>query len=274
MHRGTADGGGVTSVGDGNLFMAQTHIGHDCLIGSDNIFANAATLAGHVEIANHTTLGAYSGVHQFCRLGAYAFVGGYSVVVKDALPYARTVGNHARCYGTNSLGLKRKGFSVEAIARIDHAFFLLLSSKLNTSQALERIRSEMTALLKSTTSSSSSKPRGAASSRNDRSLKIDWATLRRRIQRHGDHGSRSGFGMIAETGAFPLSSSMARVAKASRMAVAAIKEEADPNIENSGEPSRVDQCRSPRQADQILQAGRRHARDHGWAGESTFRSSN
>jgi len=143
MHRGTADGGGVTSVGDGNLFMAQTHIGHDCLIGSDNIFANAATLAGHVEIANHTTLGAYSGVHQFCRLGAYAFVGGYSVVVKDALPYARTVGNHARCYGTNSLGLKRKGFSAEAIARIDHAFFLLLSSKLNTSQALERIRSEM-----------------------------------------------------------------------------------------------------------------------------------
>ena len=143
MHRGTADGGGVTTVGDGNLFMAQTHIGHDCVVGSDNVFANGATLAGHVEVANHVTLGAYSGVHQFCRLGAYAFVGGYSVVVKDALPYARSVGNHARCYGPNSLGLRRKGFSAEAIKAIDHAFFILLSSRLNTTQALERLRSEM-----------------------------------------------------------------------------------------------------------------------------------
>lgn len=143
MHRGTGDGGGVTTVGDGNLFMAQTHIGHDCIVGSENIFANCASLAGHVEVANHVTLGAYCGVHQFCRLGAYAFLGAYSVVVKDALPYARSVGNRARCYGANTLGLRRKGFSHEAIKAIDHAFFILLSSKLNTTQAVERLKSEM-----------------------------------------------------------------------------------------------------------------------------------
>lgn len=146
MHRGTAPGGGITSVGNDNLFMAQTHIAHDCRVGSDNVFANAATLAGHVAVADHATIGAFSGIHQFCRLGAYGFIGGYSVVVKDALPYARTVGNHARCYGTNSLGLRRQGFSNEAIRAIDHAFFLLLSSKLNTTQALERIRSEMSGM--------------------------------------------------------------------------------------------------------------------------------
>jgi UDP-N-acetylglucosamine acyltransferase len=95
MHRGTAGGGGVTSVGNDNLFMAQSHIAHDCHIGSHCIFANCATLAGHVEVADFVTLGAYSGVHQYCRLGAHAFVGGYSVVVKDALPYATSVGNHA-----------------------------------------------------------------------------------------------------------------------------------------------------------------------------------
>jgi UDP-N-acetylglucosamine acyltransferase len=143
MHRGTSGGGGVTTVGDGNLFMAQSHIGHDCVVGSDNIFANGATLAGHVEVASHVTLGAYTGVHQFCRLGEHTFLGGFSVVVKDALPYARSVGNHARCYGPNTLGLRRKGFSPEVIKAIDHAFFILLSSKLNTTQALERLKSEM-----------------------------------------------------------------------------------------------------------------------------------
>ena len=143
MHRGTAGGGGVTSIGDDNLFMAQSHIAHDSQVGSHNIFANGASLAGHAEIGDHTTLGAYVGVHQFCRIGDHAFIGAYSVIVKDALPYARSVGNHAQCYGANALGLRRKGFSTEQVRNIEHAFHLLLSSKLNTSQALERIRSEM-----------------------------------------------------------------------------------------------------------------------------------
>ena len=143
LNRGTANGGGLTRVGDDNLFMAQAHVGHDSQVGSNNIFANAATLAGHVTIGDHVTVGAYSGVHQFCRAGDHAFIGGYSVVVKDALPYARTVGNHAACYGANTIGLRRKGFANEAIRHIQHAFHLLLSAKLNTTQALERLKAEL-----------------------------------------------------------------------------------------------------------------------------------
>jgi len=143
LQRGTEGGGNLTEIGDDNLIMAQAHIAHDCRIGSHVIFANGATLAGHVIVEDHATLGAYAGVHQFCRVGKHAFIGGYSVVVKDALPYARTVGNHARCYGQNTLGLRRSGFSAEEIRRITHAFRLLLAAKLNTSQAVEVIKREL-----------------------------------------------------------------------------------------------------------------------------------
>lgn len=143
VHRGTEGGGGVTQIGSDNLFMAQAHIAHDCLVGSHVIFANGATLAGHVVIEDYATLGAYSGVHQFCRVGRHAFIGAMSAVVKDAMPYARTVGNHARCYGQNSVGLRRRGFSKEEIGRISHAFHLLLSAKLNTSQAVEAIKKDL-----------------------------------------------------------------------------------------------------------------------------------
>jgi UDP-N-acetylglucosamine acyltransferase len=143
VHRGTGGGGGVTAIGSDNLFMAQAHIAHDCLVGSHVIFANGATLAGHVVIEDYATLGAYSGVHQFCRVGRYAFIGAMSAVVKDAMPYARTVGNHARCYGQNSVGLRRRGFSSEEIRRISHAFHLLLSAKLNTSQAVQAIKKDL-----------------------------------------------------------------------------------------------------------------------------------
>ncbi|MFY9554861.1 MAG: acyl-ACP--UDP-N-acetylglucosamine O-acyltransferase [Blastocatellia bacterium] len=143
LHRGTEGGGNLTEIGSDNLFMAQAHIAHDCHIGNHVIFANGASLAGHVLIEDYATLGAYAGVHQFCRVGKHAFVGAYSVVVKDALPYARTVGNHARCYGQNTLGLRRRGFSGEEISRITHAFRLLLAAKLNTSQAVEAIKQEM-----------------------------------------------------------------------------------------------------------------------------------
>jgi len=144
LQRGTEGGSNLTQLGSDNLFMAQSHIAHDCLIGSHTVFANGATLAGHVIVEDYATIGAYSGVHQFCRVGKHAFVGGYSVVVKDALPYARTVGNHARCYGQNTLGLRRRGFSTEEIRRITHAFRLLLAAKLNTSQAVEAIKRELT----------------------------------------------------------------------------------------------------------------------------------
>jgi UDP-N-acetylglucosamine acyltransferase len=143
VHRGTAGGGGITRIGDDCFLMAQAHVAHDCLIGNDVIMANAATLAGHVLVEDHANIGAYSGVHQFCRVGREAYIGGYSVVVKDALPFALTVGNHAKCYGLNKVGMRRRGYSRETLAALHHAFHLLLSAKLNTSQAIERIRAQI-----------------------------------------------------------------------------------------------------------------------------------
>jgi UDP-N-acetylglucosamine acyltransferase len=143
IHRGTEGGGMLTEVGDDCLIMAQAHIAHDCLVGKGVIMANGATLAGHVRIEEGANIGAYSGVHQYCRVGREAYIGGYSVIVKDALPYALSVGNHARCYGLNILGMKRRGYSRETIRTLHHAFRLLLSSRLNTSQALSAIREEV-----------------------------------------------------------------------------------------------------------------------------------
>ena len=143
IHRGTGGGGGLTRIGDDCFLMAQAHVAHDCLIGDHVIMANAATLAGHVTVYDGANIGAYSGVHQFCRVGREAYIGGYSVVVKDALPFALTVGNHAKCYGLNKVGVRRRGYSKETIAALHHAYHLLLSAKLNTSQALERIRAEI-----------------------------------------------------------------------------------------------------------------------------------
>jgi UDP-N-acetylglucosamine acyltransferase len=140
IHRGTAGGGGLTSIGNHNLLMAYTHIAHDCHIGNETIFGNAATLAGHVEVEDYANVGAFSGVHQFCRVGKYAFIGGYSVVTKDALPFAKTVGNRARIYGINTIGLKRRGFSQETIAELRRAHRVLLHA--NTSRAVAQIEGD------------------------------------------------------------------------------------------------------------------------------------
>jgi UDP-N-acetylglucosamine acyltransferase len=137
IHRGTALGGGLTSIGNRNLLMAYTHIAHDCHVRNDTIFGNGATLAGHVLVEDFANIGAFSGVHQFCRVGKYAFIGGYSVVTKDALPFAKTVGNRARIYGINTIGLIRRGFSQDTIAKLRRAYRHLLHS--NTSRALAQI---------------------------------------------------------------------------------------------------------------------------------------
>jgi UDP-N-acetylglucosamine acyltransferase len=142
IHRGTRGGGGVTTIGDRNVFMAYVHIAHDCHVGNDTIFGNMATLGGHVTVEDFANVSAGSGVHQFCRVGRYAFIGGYSVVTKDALPYARTVGNRARIYGLNTIGLTRRGFSVEVIGKLKRSFRYLLQSKLNTTSALQRIEQD------------------------------------------------------------------------------------------------------------------------------------
>jgi UDP-N-acetylglucosamine acyltransferase len=144
IHRGTAGGGGITSIGDDNLFMAYAHVAHDCHIGHHTIFGNAATLGGHVHVDDFATISAYSGVHQFCRVGRHAFIGGYSVVTKDALPFAKTVGNRARVYGLNKIGLLRRGFTEETVGRLKRAYRYLLQSKLNTTQALLQIEQDPT----------------------------------------------------------------------------------------------------------------------------------
>jgi UDP-N-acetylglucosamine acyltransferase len=142
IHRGTAGGGGVTRIGDHNLFMAYAHIAHDCQVGNETIFGNGATLAGHVTVEDYANVGAFSGVHQFCRVGRHAFIGGYSVVTKDALPFAKTVGNRARIYGLNTIGLVRRKFSQDAIAKLRRAYRHLLHS--NTSRALAQIERDPT----------------------------------------------------------------------------------------------------------------------------------
>ena len=137
IHRGTAGGGGVTSIGHHNLFMAYAHVAHDCHVGNYSIFGNAATLGGHVTVEDFATISAYSGVHQFCRVGQHAFIGGYTVVTRDALPFAKTVGNRARIYGVNSIGLARRGFSPDLIGKLRRAYRHLVQH--NTSRALELI---------------------------------------------------------------------------------------------------------------------------------------
>ena len=143
IHRGTVTGKGITRVGSGCLLMAYAHIAHDCVVGDDVIMANAATLAGHVTIEDHAVVGAFSAVHQFTRVGRYAYIGGGTIVTQDVLPFSKTVARReAKAYGANALGLERRGFTRERIRRIHHVFKVLLASKLNTSQALEKLRAE------------------------------------------------------------------------------------------------------------------------------------
>ncbi|MBI2219831.1 MAG: acyl-ACP--UDP-N-acetylglucosamine O-acyltransferase [Acidobacteria bacterium] len=139
IHRGTHGGGGVTTVGDHNFFMAYVHVAHDCHVGSHTIFGNAATLGGHVEVDDFATISAFSAVHQFCRIARHAFIGGASIVTKDALPFAKSVGNRARLYGLNTIGLVRRGFPPDVVAKLKRAYRLLMVSKLNTSRALHQI---------------------------------------------------------------------------------------------------------------------------------------
>lgn len=141
VNRGTRQGGGRTIIGNHNFIMAYSHIAHDCLLGDHVLLGNAATLAGHVTIADYAWIGAFSGVHQFCKVGLHGFVGGYSVITKDVLPYSKTVSaREAGNYGVNTLGLQRKGFSQEVIRKIRAAFRVLLQSKMNTTQALAALK--------------------------------------------------------------------------------------------------------------------------------------
>lgn len=144
LNRGTTGGGGHTAIGDDNLFMAYAHVAHDSHMGNHVIMANAATLAGHVTVEDYATVGAFSAVHQFCRVGPHAFIGGFSVVTRDALPYIKTVGdrNQAKIYGINTIGLQRRGLPDDSIEELKKIYRILFRSNLNTSDGLARVRQE------------------------------------------------------------------------------------------------------------------------------------
>ncbi len=143
LNRGTAKGRAVTRIGSHNLIMAYSHVAHDCIIGDRVILANAATLGGHVTVEDWAVVGALCPVHQFVRIGAHAYIGGGTTITRDVLPFSKTVAaRDTHAYGVNALGLERRGFSRERVRKIHHAFRLLLASKLNTTQALDKLKSE------------------------------------------------------------------------------------------------------------------------------------
>ena len=143
INRGTVKGGGVTRIGSQILIMAYTHIGHDCVIGDHAMLVNAATLAGHVTVEEWAVVGALCPVHQFVRIGAHSYIGGGTTITQDVLPFSKTsAARENRAYGLNSVGLKRRGFTEDRLRRLHHAYKILLASKLNTSQALEKLKSE------------------------------------------------------------------------------------------------------------------------------------
>jgi UDP-N-acetylglucosamine acyltransferase len=142
MHRGTAGGGGVTRVGHGNLFMAYTHVAHDCQVGNGVIMSNAATLGGHIIVEDHAILGGLAAVHQFCHIGRHAFVGGCSAVHRDVPPYTMAVGNRAKLVGLNLVGMKRSGIPDAAIQALKRAYDLLFLSETNLKEAMAQVRQQ------------------------------------------------------------------------------------------------------------------------------------
>ncbi len=142
LNRGTATGKGETRIGSGNLLMTGVHVAHDCEVGDRVIMANAATLAGHVLVQDDSTVGAFTGVHQFCRVGVHAFIGGYSVITQDALPFMKTVGirGEAKTYGVNTLGLERKGFEACRLEALKEAYRTLFRRGLRIAEAVEQLR--------------------------------------------------------------------------------------------------------------------------------------
>lgn len=139
FNRGTEEGGGVTSIGDDNWFMAYCHIAHDCLVGNQTIFANGTTLGGHVQIDDYAILGGFTLVHQFCRVGMHSFSGGGSAITKDVPPFVTVCGDRAKAYGINKEGLKRRGFSSETIHALYQAYKIIYRQHLNTEQVIEKL---------------------------------------------------------------------------------------------------------------------------------------
>ena len=263
INRGTLGGGGETTIGDHNLFMAYVHVAHDCHVGSDTIFGPHATLGGHVDVEDFANISAGSAVHQFCRVGRHGFVGGYSVVTKDALPFARTIGSRpARIFGVNTIGLSRRGFTPDTIAQLKQAYRYLLQSKLNTTRALAQIEQDPTLTspeVRYLVDFIRSSQRGVI--------------LRRPAAAHRGAGRRRmKLGLIAGNGRFPFLVLDAARAQGHDVTVIATKEETFTDLdEAAAQPRRrhpLDLDRPARHVHQAAQGSGRDARRHGRTGEA------
>jgi UDP-N-acetylglucosamine acyltransferase len=140
MNQGTVQGGQVTRIGNDNWIMAYCHIAHDCLVGNQTIFANGASLAGHVRIDDYVILGGFTLVHQFCAMGLHSFSGANTLIFKDVPPYVTVWGNRAEAYGINKEGLRRRGFSNETIRALHQAYKIIYKQNLTTEQAIENMK--------------------------------------------------------------------------------------------------------------------------------------
>jgi UDP-N-acetylglucosamine acyltransferase len=143
VHRGTGFGGGITEIGEENYLMAYTHVAHDCRTGRKVMMANNATLAGHIIIGDHATIGGLTAVHQFVRIGQYAFIGGKSAVVKDVPPYVIAAGDRVKLHGLNSVGLKRHGFSAQSLSALKKTYRIIFRIGLTLNEAIERVKAEV-----------------------------------------------------------------------------------------------------------------------------------
>jgi UDP-N-acetylglucosamine acyltransferase len=139
VHRGTEQGGGVTVIGSNNLFMVNTHVAHDCIIGNSVVFANGASVAGHVEVGDFANLGGFVGVHQFCKIGAYSFAAGGSIIIKDVIPYVLVSGHPAQIHGLNTVGLTRREFSSEVISTLKQAYKIVFRTSSTVNEAIEQL---------------------------------------------------------------------------------------------------------------------------------------
>jgi UDP-N-acetylglucosamine acyltransferase len=139
VHRGTLQGGGLTAIGNDNLFMVNTHVAHDCIIGNHVIFSNNAAIAGHVQVGDYASLGGFVGVHQFCLIGAHSFAGGGSMIMKDIAPFVRVFGNPAQTHGLNTVGLARREFSVEVMSSLKQAYKIVFRNSVTVSDAVEKL---------------------------------------------------------------------------------------------------------------------------------------
>jgi UDP-N-acetylglucosamine acyltransferase len=140
LNRGTVQDKGITRIGDNNLFMSYVHIAHDCVVGSNNVFANNASLAGHVKVEDYVVLGGFSGVFQFCRLGSHSFIATNSVVIKDVPPYVKVSGHYAKPYGLNTIGLQRRGFTAELLKQLRDAYKIIYRQGLTVADAISELK--------------------------------------------------------------------------------------------------------------------------------------